>query len=474
MKFHFANIGPIRQAELELGDLTIIAGRNNTGKTYVVYTLYGFLMGWRDTLIERNYFRFEAEGPVEKNLPGSVIDIEEVGIKLMEDEQYQCQVSSQELHRERQVLASWVAKDFSSGQIHTIFSSSPDNFKNATLEVIFNTDFPANPGTLNIEHGRDTVISIRYDHGNLIFSTNQVGKIHPRQALALIASAYMLFLLGNLESLPAPFILSAERFGISLFYKELDFTKNRLVEFLQNMENEKVKEPFPLAMFMDKNASRYALPIKHNIDYTRNIADSVNEKSALEDKKLHDDVKNIMDGYYKSDKDSIRFVSKARKNARFDIPLHLASSSARGLSDLYFYLRHKAEPNQLLIIDEPESHLDTKNQINLARILSHFIHAGIKVLITTHSDYVLKEINNLVMLSNSFPGKKQFVSKHKYKENEFLRPEELRCYVAQQGQLTSCSIDKFGVDMPVFDETIDEINKISNELANRLTHAENE
>ncbi len=27
-----------------------------------------------------------------------------------------------------------------------------------------------------------------------------------------------------------PFILSAERFGISLFYKELDFTKNRLVE----------------------------------------------------------------------------------------------------------------------------------------------------------------------------------------------------------------------------------------------------
>ena len=43
MKFRFKNIGPIKEAELELGDLTIIAGYNNTGKTYLVYTLYGFL-----------------------------------------------------------------------------------------------------------------------------------------------------------------------------------------------------------------------------------------------------------------------------------------------------------------------------------------------------------------------------------------------------------------------------------------------
>ena len=32
---------------MELGDLTIIAGRNNTGKTYLAYTLYGFLKMWK-------------------------------------------------------------------------------------------------------------------------------------------------------------------------------------------------------------------------------------------------------------------------------------------------------------------------------------------------------------------------------------------------------------------------------------------
>jgi AAA15 family ATPase/GTPase len=42
-RFQFRNLGPISEAELELGDLTIIAGRNNTGKTYLTYVLYEFL-----------------------------------------------------------------------------------------------------------------------------------------------------------------------------------------------------------------------------------------------------------------------------------------------------------------------------------------------------------------------------------------------------------------------------------------------
>ena len=41
------NIGILKQAEFTLGDLTIICGKNNTGKTYATYALYGFLQAWR-------------------------------------------------------------------------------------------------------------------------------------------------------------------------------------------------------------------------------------------------------------------------------------------------------------------------------------------------------------------------------------------------------------------------------------------
>ncbi|MDD4915157.1 MAG: AAA family ATPase [Methylococcales bacterium] len=43
MKIQFENLGCIEQGSVELNDLTIFCGKNNTGKTYVMYTLYGFL-----------------------------------------------------------------------------------------------------------------------------------------------------------------------------------------------------------------------------------------------------------------------------------------------------------------------------------------------------------------------------------------------------------------------------------------------
>ena len=91
-----------------------------------------------------------------------------------------------------------------------------------------------------------------------------------------------------------------------------------------------------------------------------------------------------MDGYYGSSDDDIpiHFKSAGRGTQILNIPLHLASSSARELVDLYFFLKHVAKKNHLLIIDEPESHLDTSNQILLARLLARCVRAGLKVLIT--------------------------------------------------------------------------------------------
>ena len=110
-------------------------------------------------------------------------------------------------------------------------------------------------------------------------------------------------------------------------------------------------------------------------------------------------------------REGIRFISKARKHGKFDIPLYLASSSARGLSDLYFFLKHVARKDQLLIIDEPESHLDTANQIEMARLLVRCVNSGLKVLITTHSDYLIKEFNNLIMLNQDFSGNRKVFKK---------------------------------------------------------------
>ena len=50
MKISAENLGVLTRAEFELGDLTIICGKNNTGKTYATYALFGFLYDWRENL----------------------------------------------------------------------------------------------------------------------------------------------------------------------------------------------------------------------------------------------------------------------------------------------------------------------------------------------------------------------------------------------------------------------------------------
>ena len=96
------------------------------------------------------------------------------------------------------------------------------------------------------------------------------------------------------------------------------------------------------------------------------------------------------------------------------------------------------------------------------------VGAGVRVLITTHSDYLIKEINNLIMLSSSFEDKAKLVKELKYKKNDFLPAEMVRAYVAENNSLTLCSVDEFGIDMPFFDKTIANINRVSNELATHV------
>ena len=43
MKISLKNVGMLDEANFEVGDLTIICGENNTGKTYATYSLYGYL-----------------------------------------------------------------------------------------------------------------------------------------------------------------------------------------------------------------------------------------------------------------------------------------------------------------------------------------------------------------------------------------------------------------------------------------------
>jgi len=92
------------------------------------------------------------------------------------------------------------------------------------------------------------------------------------------------------------------------------------------------------------------------------------------------------------------------------------------------------------------------------------------VLITTHSDYIIKEFNNLVMLSADFEDKEAFLKEHDddYSKNDFLKRESVRAYLCENGGLTRCKVDSRGMLIPMFDETIEDIDSVSASLDDLL------
>ena len=83
-----------------------------------------------------------------------------------------------------------------------------------------------------------------------------------------------------------------------------------------------------------------------------------------------------------------------------DLPLMNASSMVSELAPVVLYLRHVVQPGDLLIIEEPESHLHPAMQVEFTRQLAAAVQSGIRIIITTHSEWVLEELANLVRLSD--------------------------------------------------------------------------
>jgi predicted ATPase len=79
MKVILKNIGVFKQAEYELGQLTIICGENNTGKTYATYSLYGFFDFWRYGYIyeinDSSITQLINSGSITISLPDNIIAV---------------------------------------------------------------------------------------------------------------------------------------------------------------------------------------------------------------------------------------------------------------------------------------------------------------------------------------------------------------------------------------------------------------
>ena len=80
------------------------------------------------------------------------------------------------------------------------------------------------------------------------------------------------------------------------------------------------------------------------------------------------------------------------------LPIMRASSMVSQMSTIILHLRHLTMKGDVLIIEEPESNLHPAMQAAFARELVRLARDGIRVVLTTHSDWFLEQLGNLVRL----------------------------------------------------------------------------
>lgn len=471
MKFRFRNIPPIQDAEMELGDFTIIAGKNNSGKTYLSYALYGFLKQCRAWPAERREADFShphwsaVDGATDEPSP----DWSRIVQAVAQAGRFAVFVTPAALVEHRRNVARLLADDFVREALPGVFQVGQEEFRGAQVEFFDdNEDFAPR---CELSYAPNSRVVLEYDGATLEISARhddgQAAQNHPwlREAVMRAYSAFLL------STVPHPFVLTGERLGIALFYRELDFTRNQLVELLQEHQRRAGRDdPDVPFLIIDKAASRYALPIKDNIAYTRSLPDRNGASSALSESGVAEALASLVDGRFATANGELRYRALHGDERSFDIPLHRASSSARALMDFDFFVRHDARSGQLLIVDEPESHLDVDNQVALARLLAQIAAAGIRVLVTTHSDYFVKEINNLIMATHIGPDNEQLRGLD-YHEEAHLPASAVRAYATEAGILKPCRVDDYGVEIPVFEEAARRIDARSRRLAAELYEA---
>ena len=81
------------------------------------------------------------------------------------------------------------------------------------------------------------------------------------------------------------------------------------------------------------------------------------------------------------------------------LPLMNASSMVSELAPVVLYLRHVVGTGNVLIVEEPESHLHPAMQVEFTRQLASLVRAGIRVIVTTHSEWLLDTLANIVRRS---------------------------------------------------------------------------
>jgi predicted ATPase len=453
MKIQIKELGAVKEATLDLDKrLTVFCGPNGTGKTYMAYVLYAL------TKLNNKSIGIRLDEEIIKKL------VEDNTTKIGIDIDLIWNFRAKEVENIKENLWNLFAipeaksKDFFAKTEINILETK-EEFRNKINQLTIDETIKFFDYTFVLQkNSNESEISV-----GISASLIKDKEFYNFMEIVFLSRLYSILAFNPITSST---IFPVERNSIYTFSNELSIRRNDALEHIQAITN----KDFNLFDLVFKRTTRYPQPIRDGLEVAedlgnieqRNSVDYYEYAEAIEQELLNGKVVINKDG-------NVEFISQ--KAPKVKLSFHQSSSIVKTLASLVIYLKYRAVKNDLVIIDEPELNLHPDNQVKLAKIIARLVNKGLRLVISTHSDYIIREFNNLIMASSDNEEVRLVAEEYGYREDEYLKIADVGAYMfnyktekAKQTEVKPIKIDQSGFEVSTLDSTIEELNKRSDEL----------
>ena len=360
MKLSIRNIGKLKEADVEINGITVIAGENNTGKSTVSKTLFSLFNGFYNfdkKLLElkskdiTNIFLRFVQNLNRENV-NILIDISD---KIVKDTSYKFDRNKLiKLIQENRNFISIEYLEEVSEKIFNILNIKNEEYLENTISYILNNEFDNQINTIWSDDLGEIALKIKENELKLKIKNNKVIKIENKINLR-----------SEVIYIDDPFIID-----------NLNEYKWRDINYLENH-----KESLETKLVREKNEKTFSEKI-----IAKNNLQQITEK-----------LKEVINGEIKFYQG--KWIYKFENNNE----LNLKNLSA-GLKSFAILKRlvenGNLEEKGIVILDEPEIHLHPEWQLKFAELIVLLQKDfGMHILLTTHSPYF---VNALEVFSEKY------------------------------------------------------------------------
>lgn len=489
MNIEICNLGVISKSEIDLRPLTILIGPNNAGKTWLAYVLSG-IFG------PRGYEEY-AQAYTRGHISASYSPLDDAIESVLKDGNATidlCKFAEEYGETYFQNVA-----DYASHWMHDFLSTQPARFSNMKITVhlaearaAFLQQVEQYPIQSRIAGGLLTIRKKAGDRVVYIYTSvegeEQITERLPAEDIKdrLVQSIFRAFhrsLYPQVRIFPTerttlvtlPLVSRArEKPAVPLDQKAME-TLETIEKTLQDLGGLSGLTP---STTIERNARIAIGPVAYFLDMmgaafsigSRQIASRKAEARANPPIQKYIDLAEILEkeilsgglGFSTPEPDPRRDILFQTGDVSLEIPI--VSSMVKELAPLVFYLRHLARPGELLIIDEPEMNLHPAAQMKIIEFLAMLVNAGLHVIITTHSTYLIDHLTNLLD-AYKHTNQEDIVEMFLLEQKEaFLAQEKVSVYLVEDGKVNNILAPEGTINWQTFSDVTDLVQRIHFEL----------